>query len=195
MPMTVAETIGKTLDSGEAYSLPLRVDEVYRRHVDFVWACLQRFGVRDRDLDDALQEVFVVVHQRLSSFRGDARMTTWLYSICLRVAYAQRRRGHLRRELSVDQVHDTIDEDGTSPEDELAVRERRRVLEALLDELDLEKRALLAMFEIDELPCEEIASILGLPLGTVYSRLHAARKAFAKAVARFRARARGDVRC
>ncbi len=195
MPMTVAETIGKTLDSGEASSLPLRVDEVYRRHVDFVWACLQRFGVRDRDLDDALQEVFVVVHQRLSSFRGDARMTTWLYSICLRVAYAQRRRGHLRRELSVDQVHDTIDEDGTSPEDELAVRERRRVLEALLDELDLEKRALLAMFEIDELPCEEIASILGLPLGTVYSRLHAARKAFAKAVARFRARARGDVRC
>jgi len=193
--MTVAETIGKTLDSGEASSLPLRVDEVYRRHVDFVWACLQRFGVRDRDLDDALQEVFVVVHQRLSSFRGDARMTTWLYSICLRVAYAQRRRGHLRRELSVDQVHDTIDEDGTSPEDELAVRERRRVLEALLDELDLEKRALLAMFEIDELPCEEIASILGLPLGTVYSRLHAARKAFAKAVARFRARARGDVRC
>src|SRR6266545_269263 len=192
MPMTVAETIGKTLDSGEASSLPLRVDEVYRRHVDFVWACLQRFGVRDRDLDDALQEVFVVVHQRLSSFRGDARMTTWLYSICLRVAYAQRRRGHLRRELSVDQVHDTIDEDGTSPEDELAVRERSRVLEALLDELDLEKRALLAMFEIDELPCEEIASILGLPLGTVYSRLHAARKAFAKAVARFRARARGD---
>jgi len=111
------------------------------------------------------------------------------------VAHAQRRRGHLHRELSIDPAHDAIDEARTSPEDELAVRERRRVLEALLDELDLEKRALLVMFEIDELPCEEIASILGLPLGTVYSRLHTARKAFAKAVARFRARARGGVRC
>jgi len=195
MPITAVETIAKTLQSEDVSSPTLSVEEVYRQHADFVWTSLQRFGVRDRDLDDALQEVFVVVQKRLSSFRGDARMTTWLYSICLRVAHAHRRRGHVRRELSVDRLQDAIDEDGANPEDELAVRERRRVLETLLDQLDLEKRALLAMFEIDELPCEEIASILGLPLGTVYSRLHAARKAFAKAVARFRAGARGELRC
>jgi RNA polymerase sigma-70 factor (ECF subfamily) len=192
--MTVVETIGKRLDVEEVVPVLSSVEQVYKNHVDFVWACLQRFGIRDRDLDDALQEVFVVVQQRLATFRGDARVTTWLYSICLRVAYAHRRRSHVRREVSVDDVRDEVGEAETNPEDQFVVCERRRVLDGVLDELDLEKRALLVMFEIDELSCEQISSILGLPVGTVYSRLHSARKAFEKAIVRFRARVRGDVR-
>ena len=182
--MSVVETLDKRLDGEPVPALAESVEHVYQHHAEFVWACLQRFGIRDRDLDDALQEVFVVVHRRLASFRGEARMTTWLYSICLRVAQTHRRRGYVRRELSVDRFGDDVLHDHVNPEDELVVRERRRVLGAILDELDLEKRALLVMFEIDEVPCEEIAAVLGLPLGTVYSRLHVARKAFEKAVAR-----------
>jgi RNA polymerase sigma-70 factor, ECF subfamily len=192
--MSAVDILDKRLEGDAAPPLTESVEQVYHHHAEFVWACLQRFGIRDRDLDDALQEVFVVVHKRLGSFRGEARMSTWLYSICLRVAQAHRRRGYVRRELSVDRFGDDAFHDSANPEDELAVRERRRVLDAILDELDLEKRALLVMFEIDEVPCEEIAGILELPLGTVYSRLHGARKAFEKAVARFRARARGGVR-
>jgi RNA polymerase sigma-70 factor (ECF subfamily) len=191
--MSVVETLDKELDLEEAAPALSSVEVVYKHNVDFVWACLQRFGVRDRDLDDALQEVFIVVHQRLPTFRGDARVTTWLYSICLRVAYAQRRRGRARREVPVGEVRDEADDDRANPEDQLALRQRQHALDAVLDELDLEKRALLVMFEIDELSCEKIASILGLPVGTVYSRLYGARKAFEKAVARFRARARGGV--
>jgi RNA polymerase sigma-70 factor (ECF subfamily) len=189
--MSVVQTLEKRLDGEPAPPLGETVEQVYHDHAEFVWACLQRFGIRDRDLDDALQEVFVVVHQRLASFRGEARMTTWLYSICLRVAQAHRRRGYVRRELSVDRFTDDTLHDLATPEDELALRQRRHVLGAILDELDLEKRALLVMFEIDELPCEDIAALLAVPLGTVYSRLHGARKAFEKAVARYRARARG----
>lgn len=167
------------------------VESVYQCHAEFVWACLQRFGIRSSDLDDALQEVFVIVHKKLPSFRGDARLTTWLYGISLRVASAHRRRGHVRRErVTQDLDHVPYTAAGTA-EDELVEHQRRRVLETLLDELDVEKRALLVMFELDELPCEEIAAVLGVPLGTVYSRLHAARKAFTKAVARYRARAEG----
>jgi RNA polymerase sigma-70 factor (ECF subfamily) len=191
LPLSIGQLFEKRLDGESAPAPAPTVEQVYRNHAEFVWACLQRFGIRDRDLDDALQEVFVVVHQRLITFRGEARMTTWLYSICLRVAQAHRRRGYVRRELAVDRFADDVLHEPTNPESELAVRQRRRVLEAILDELDLEKRALLVMFEIDETPCEEIATLLGLPLGTVYSRLHGARKAFEKAVARFRARTRG----
>ena len=59
----------------------LTVTAVYEAHADFVWASLQRLGVRAPDLDDVLQEVFVVVHQRLHTFDGSAAMTTWLYEI------------------------------------------------------------------------------------------------------------------
>jgi RNA polymerase sigma-70 factor (ECF subfamily) len=192
--MGLVETMGKRLEVDQVVPVLSSVEQVYRDHVDFVWACLQRFGVRDRDLDDSLQDVFVVVQQRLSTFRGEARVTTWLYSICLRVAWAHRRRSYVRREVPVEQVGDEVDEEQTSPEDQFVLRERRRVLNSVFDEIDLEKRALLVMFEIDELTCEQIASMLGLPIGTVYSRLHSARRAFEKAVLRFRARVRGDVR-
>ena len=179
-----------TSDTADA-ATPLSVDAVYRAHADFVWSCLQRFGVRPGDLDDALQEVFVVVHKKLPGFRGDSQMTTWLYSICLRVASVQRRRGHVRREEATAELDGEDFAERASAEDDLDEHRRRLVLEQLLDELDVEKRALLVMFEIDELPCERIAEIVGVPVGTVYSRLHAARKAFQKAVARYRARTRG----
>jgi RNA polymerase sigma-70 factor (ECF subfamily) len=159
-----------------------------------VWGCLQRFGIRHPHLDDTSQEVFVVVQQRLGSFRGEARLTTWLYSICLRVAAAYRRKHSRRREVQIDEWPETARLELSDPEQGLSLRERRRVLDAILDELDLEKRGLLVMYEVDEMTSEEIAAILGVPIGTVYSRLHAARKAFEKAVLRFRARRGRGVR-
>jgi RNA polymerase sigma-70 factor (ECF subfamily) len=194
-------SVSDILDKSSAHDTSLAgdgalhsVEDVYRSHSEFIWVSLQRFGVRERDLDDVLQEVFVVVHQRLKSFRGEARVTTWLYSICLRVAAAHRRRGHVRRELTVEDVGDTVAIDQSSPEDDLVRRQRQRVLEQILDDLELEKRALFVMFELDELSCDEIATIIGVPIGTVYSRLHAARKAFDKATQRYHLRTRRGAR-
>lgn len=188
--MTAIDVLEKSGPEAGTSAVSLSVEDVYRSHSEFVWACLQRFGVRDRDLDDVLQEVFVVVHQRLKTFRGDARITTWLYAICLRVASSHRRRAHVRRELAVHDFGEAAALDQSSPEEDCAERQQQRILSRILDELDLEKRALLVMFEIDELACEEIAAMVGVPLGTVYSRLHAARKAFEKAVSRYHARSR-----
>ena len=165
------------------------VARVYEVHADFAWASLQRLGIRDPDLEDALQEVFVVVHRRIDSFDGSSKMTTWLFGICMRVASAYRRRGFRIREHSVAEAPEPEEaHDAASPEDAVASAQLKRRLDALLDELDIEKRAVFVMFEIDEMPCDEIAQLLGVPVGTVHSRLHAARRDFQKALGRMHAR-------
>jgi RNA polymerase sigma-70 factor (ECF subfamily) len=164
------------------------VARVYEVHAEFVWASLQRLGVRDSDLEDVLQEVFVVVFRKIDTFDGSAKMTTWLFGICLRVASAYRRRSFRRHETSVAESPEVEVPPGLSPEEALASHQLRRRLGDLLDELDVDKRAVFVMFEIEEMPSEEIAKILGVPVPTVHSRLRAARKEFQKALARMHAR-------
>ncbi|MGD0528021.1 MAG: sigma-70 family RNA polymerase sigma factor [Polyangiaceae bacterium] len=175
-----------SLEGGEASRLD--VLSIHEEHADFVWRTLQRLGVRDADVEDQLQEVFVVVHHRLHTFDASARMTTWLFGICMRVASAYRRRAHRRREQIVADVPEEGLVDESGPEHEASAREARERLLGVLDLMDLEKRAIFVMFELDELPCDEIADVLGVPVGTVHSRLHAARKDFQAALARFSAR-------
>jgi RNA polymerase sigma-70 factor (ECF subfamily) len=170
----------------EADSLDLST--IHTAHADFVWLTLQRLGVRDADVEDSLQEVFAVVHRNLRTFDGSARMTTWLFGICLRVSAGYRRRAHFRRERVMGEVPEQATPEEGSPESAAAAGEARMRLRAVLDAMDLEPRALFVMFEIDEMPCAEIAEMLGVPVGTVHSRLHAARKAFQKEIVRLDAR-------
>lgn len=164
--------------------------EVHERHADFVWRTLQRLGVPQSDLDDALQEVFVVVHKKLGQYDGTSTLTTWLFGICLRVASASRRKAHRHRErLDPDWAEVAGESDEGLPEAELLAREARARLALVLDELEPQRRAVLVMFEVERLSCSEIAGQLGIPLGTVYSRLNAARADFLKAATRSRLRA------
>ncbi len=187
---TVAASPDDTSTTSDAAEGDCAVQRIYLANAGFVWKSLQRLGVRDADLEDVLQEVFVVVQQRLHTFDGTSKMTTWLFGVCLRVASAYRRRGFRRRETSMAEPPDPSGAhigSVASPEEDLAAAEARARLSALLDELDVDKRAVFVMFEIDEMPCEEIAQILGVPVGTVHSRLHGARRAFHKALARMQA--------
>jgi RNA polymerase sigma-70 factor (ECF subfamily) len=174
------------LDVAQPREVAERLDltTIHDRHAEFVWLSLQRLGVADADVEDLLQEVFVVVHRRLDSYDASSRVTTWLFGICLRVVAAYRRRAFRRHERSVADVPDHPGPDEGGPEEAAAARQARERLRAVLDRMDLEKRALFVMFEIDELPCEAIAEMLSIPIGTVYSRLHAARKDFERALAR-----------
>jgi RNA polymerase sigma-70 factor (ECF subfamily) len=167
---------------------PLDVGAIHEAHAEFVWLSLQRLGVADADIEDLLQEVFVVVHRRLPSFDRSSRLTTWLFAICLRVAAAYRRRAFRRRERAVAEMPDVASPDDANPENAAVARQAQARLRAALDMMDLEKRAIFVMFEIDEIPCEAIAEMLSVPLGTVYSRLYAARKEFDRALVRLRAR-------
>ena len=163
----------------------ITVAEIHDAHADFVWRTLQRLGVSGSDLEDLLQEVFIVVHRRLYTFDRSSRVTTWLYGICLRVAVAHRRRAYFRRERATPTFDDTPGDEPADDPESLALRaEARRRLERALDTLSLEKRAVLVMFELDGLSAGQIAEMLGTPVGTVYSRLSVARTDFARAVAR-----------
>ena len=135
-----------------------------------------------------MQEGFVVVHRQLPSFEGLSKMTTWLYGICVRVASTHRRRAWVRREHPTADLPETPSGE-PGPDAALDVARERVCLQEVLDMMDIGKRSLLVMFELDQVPCEQIATLLDVPVGTVHSRLHAARADFREALARWNARA------
>jgi len=157
---------------------------IYGERAEFVWLTLQRLGVRHADLDDLAHDVFLVAHRKLERYDGSSRVTTWLFGICLRVAANYRRRAHVRleRPMGGAETYERV-ADAVEPEEVLGLREARARLSLVLDRIDLTKRAVFVMFEVEGLSCAEIAEQLGIPVGTVYSRLHAARRAFAQAFA------------
>lgn len=170
---------------------PVDVTQLVIEHGRFVWITLQRFGVRGTDLEDVTQEVFLVVHQRVHTWDGSSRITSWLYGVCLKVAAAHRRRAYVRREVATAEHADVTDDAAVSPEQSAARRQAKARLDEILDEMPLERRAVFVMFEVDAMSCEEIAATTGAPLGTVYSRLRTARQDFEQGLRRMQARARG----
>lgn len=164
---------------------------VHAEHADLVWATLQRFGVAPEDLEDAFQDVFIVVQQRIGEFDGGARLSTWLFEICRRVASTHRRKARKLRERTCETPADDLIDATSGPEQLAEERQAREQLARILDAMDPERRAFFVMFEIEEMPCDEIASLAGIPVGTVYSRLHAARKQFAQLLEKERRGPRG----
>lgn len=162
----------------------LGVEDVYAQHADFVWRTLQHLGVRSADLEDLGQEVFVIVHRKLGSFDGRSKLTTWLFGICLNLVMRHRRRAYLRLEFLHAEPPERVDP--STPEARYAEEEARLRLQQLLAKLGPERRATFVLFEIEGMSCEEIAELTSVPVGTVYSRLHLARKQVEAAAARLR---------
>lgn len=162
-------------------------EEAYEAHFDFVWRSLRRLGVREADTSDAAQDVFVVVHRKIAAFEGRAKLTTWLFRICLHVASEHRRRAHVRREILDDSAFEYVADPGLDAEEIHAKKQHLRLLERALDSMTLPHRTVFILFELEGLACPEIAEMLEIPLGTVYSRLRNARVNF-EGAARKRAR-------
>jgi RNA polymerase sigma-70 factor (ECF subfamily) len=158
--------------------------EVYNQHFRFVWRTLRALGVQERDTPDAVQEVFIVVHRKLPEFEARAKFTTWLFSICYRVARDRRRVAHVRRELPDQDTLDARVDEADSPARQAERRQELTLLERAFATLPDEQRAVFTLFEINGVGCEEIAETLGTPLGTVFSRLRLAREALRRAIAR-----------
>ncbi len=161
-------------------------DQVYTEHFSFVWRSLRRLGVRESHLDDATQEVFMVVHRRLSDFEGRSSVRTWLFGIALRVAKDHRR--WLRRKDPHEELPETLADKGPTAFDQLARREAAAVLDGLLDAIPDERRAVFILVELEQQSAPEVAAALGIPLNTAYSRLRLAREDFTAALARYQRR-------
>jgi RNA polymerase sigma-70 factor (ECF subfamily) len=155
---------------------PVSVAELFTEHAPFVHRLLSRFGVRDADVADACQDVFVVVQRKLPEFEGRAAHRTWLFRISARVASDYRKRAHRRYERIgygpwSDEPRDS-DAASCTVDRELV----RRALSALAA-LDQDKQRVFVLHELEELTMPEVASVLGVPLKTAFSRFYAARKA------------------
>jgi RNA polymerase sigma-70 factor (ECF subfamily) len=166
----------------------LEVRTIYREHARFVWLSLQRLGIHPSDLDDIAQDVFMIVHRRLDTFDRRARISTWLFGICMRVAANYRRRRRWTHEVLSGGLDDERPATLTAADDILVRREQRELAERALNRLEVAKRATFVMFEIESLSCTEIAELMNVPVGTVYSRLHSARRQLEKHLTRDLAR-------
>jgi RNA polymerase sigma-70 factor (ECF subfamily) len=159
---------------------------VYEQFFELVWRSLRRLGVRDDARDDALQDVFVVVHRRLEDFEQRSSLKTWIFGITLRVASDYLRRGRraaLTHALDVD-----LRDARPDPHEQNVQREAAELLYRALDELDAEKRAAFVLAELEEMSMAEIATAVGANVNTVSSRVQAARRQFESALRRLRAK-------
>lgn len=153
---------------------------VYAEHFKFVWRCLKSLGVPEQHLDDAVQEVFLVVGSKLESFDGRHEITTWLYAIALRIARRSRRHSARQRARFLSTEEAAAEETGDGDSSTLALEKRQQLslAQRALEELDEPKREAFVLAAIEGLSAPEMVSILGVPLNTVYSRIRAAKKAF-----------------
>jgi RNA polymerase sigma-70 factor (ECF subfamily) len=166
---------------------PESFQTLYDDHVDMVWRALRRLGVADSSLEDAVQEVFVVAHRKLSSFEGRSSESTWLYGIALMVARNFRRHARRHPESALEPDHEAS-LIAAPPDETLLGREASALVEQLLATLSEDKREVFVLAELEELPGPEIAKTLGINTNTMYARLRAARQAFEEAAHRWRTR-------
>jgi RNA polymerase sigma-70 factor, ECF subfamily len=157
--------------------LPGTVAEVYEAHVDYVFRCLRSLGIRDAHVEDAVQDVFLVVNDKLAAFDGHAKLRTWLYAIVIRVARRYRERQAREPRTAADEPIDP-----RSAEQSYLSREQLTLAQRALDGLSDEKREAFVLSEVEQLSAPEIATITFAPLNTVYSRLRAARLEFDRRV-------------
>ncbi|MDC0717854.1 RNA polymerase sigma factor [Nannocystis bainbridge] len=147
--------------------------EIYRAHVDYVWRIARSLGIPADAAEDVTQEVFLCVHHRLATFRPGSSVRAWLFGITRNLVLHDKR-SYARRERRLAALPEP-QATPREPDATVRVHQAAELMQAFLDELDLEKRLVFQMTEIEEMTAEEIAEALAVPLGTVYSRLRAAR--------------------
>ena len=154
----------------------------------FVWRNARRMGVSPADLDDVVQDVFLVVQRRLGEFQGRSSIETWLFGILWKVSQHYRRsmaRGRRKLE-ALGRVEQPAEGAPVVPEalERLTRRDEAAYLHGLLDMLSDEKRAVFLLVTLEEQSVPEVARVLNVNVNTVYSRLRAARLELQEAIAR-----------
>jgi RNA polymerase sigma-70 factor (ECF subfamily) len=166
--------------------------QLYEAHFSFVWRSARRLGIPTQSMDDVVQEVFMVVHRTLARFEGRSTIKTWLFGIVLNVARAHRRGLRAEHQRAAAPLASGDPErlaDTAAGPHELATKaEAARLVDALLDALDDDKREVFVLAELEQMSAPDISCAIRVPMNTVYSRLRLARQEFAAAAARHRAR-------
>lgn len=171
-----AEVASTESEPREGRSEAVAVGELYRAHARFVAGLLTKLGARREDVEDVVQEVFLIAHRRGGFVPGAAKPTTWLGEIAVRV-WSNWRRSQRRKPL--EPAGDLASEAGGSdPERAASAQRALSRVQRCLEALDLEHRTVFVLFELEGQSGADIAAALGVPVGTVHRRLHTARKRF-----------------
>lgn len=165
--------------------------EVVEQYSDRVYNLTYRMLGNREEAEDLSQEVFITVFKSIDSFRGDAKLSTWLYRIAVnhcknRIKYLSRRHDRDQSEYDEEIMRDeaagaaTAPNPAPRPDKQLEGVELEQIMQQCIAALDEEHRLLIVLRDVEELSYEEICAITGLPNGTVKSRLHRARMALRK---------------
>ncbi len=175
------------LDQVAPTSLAGPLHEVYRAYAAVVWRTLRRLGVPESQVDDAVQDVFLIVHRRLPDFEGRSSLKTWVYGIVLRVA-KDYRRAETRHHNRIERLAELLVSDpplGHCPAEAAERQEANLLVHTILDSLPDEQREMLVLVELEEVPVREAAQAVGTRLRTCQRRLQAARAAFSAALTQY----------
>jgi RNA polymerase sigma-70 factor (ECF subfamily) len=153
-----------------------RFERLVHEHLEFVWRSLRRFGVRESDVDDSTQRVFLIANDKLASITlGGER--PFLLGIAARIA-SNTRRGYQRRDLAEQRLSNAPRPLNPDPEELTQRLEARELLDRVLDLMPEDLRAVFVLFELEELSVDETARLLNLPRGTAATRLRRSREVF-----------------
>jgi RNA polymerase sigma-70 factor (ECF subfamily) len=154
--------------------------EAFLRELDYVHRTLRRLGTAPSETDDLAQEVFLVLRKCWTAYDPGRPLRPYLFGIAFRIAAAHHRKHNREVTFEIVEVSDA----GPGPEDALQTKQVRALVLAALEQIPLPRRAVLLMHDLDEVPVEDVASTLGIPKFTVYSRLRKARREMETAVRR-----------
>ena len=170
-----------------------RLVELVREQHRSVWRALRRLGVPVASLDDATQEVFIIVSRKLDVVDGDC-IRSFLYGTALRVAANFRRSRQARRHDSLEETDVGAWQAGHDAEQLVHQKQLRELLDQILDNMSDDLREVFVLYELERFTRLEISELLGLPAGTIASRLRRAREQFEDACERLRAFPQGGPR-
>lgn len=159
-----------------------RFNEAFRAERRGVASLLRRLGVREGDVDDVTQELFLAAHQRWDRYDPERPMRPWLRGFAVRLASDYRRRACVRWERPTDAAE--LADDLPPVDAQLVARQQRDLAHAALASLDDDRRAVLVQVDLEDHTVPEASRALGIPLNTAYSRLREARRDFATAFRR-----------
>jgi RNA polymerase sigma-70 factor, ECF subfamily len=165
-----------------------QAEAIFDQQCDYVWNALRRLGVARADLEDLTHDTFVAVFRQWHGYDPTRPLRPWLFGFALRVASDHRRRARHRFEVS-DDFLEAADETPGAVE-LLLQKEREALAQRALQSVELSRRAVFILHELDGVTLAEIAEVLGIPLGTAASRLRLARQDFVANVKRLCSRRR-----
>ena len=146
--------------------------DAFQKELDYVYRTLRRLGSASSEIDDLAQEAFLALRRCWSDYDSTRPLRPFLFGISFRIASAYERKR--RREVAFGVVE--VGDIGPGPDDALQSKQARALVLAALERIPLPRRAVLVMHDIDDVPVSEVASVLDIPLFTVYSRLRKARR-------------------